>query len=158
MTTMDLKPGDVAACHLYCAGCVTTEHKVVLRVTDRDVWLDNGGSNDPSGPFDRRTGWHREGAFGRMKIEPYAVLPTPASPAALSAAPRASAAVPPLTYEEWGQLRWAWDRCEAGLAFTNDEMSRVLVLVDKLRRHVGADWDGVPHPALSAARRDGGGE
>ena len=42
---------------MHGAGCVTTSDAIVGEVDDRGVWLDNGPGNDPSGPFNPRTGW-----------------------------------------------------------------------------------------------------
>ena len=36
---------------LHGAGLVSKEAGVVLKVDKSGVWLDNGGGNDPSGPF-----------------------------------------------------------------------------------------------------------
>lgn len=42
--------------YLSGAGYTTEEDAVVLKVDKRGVWLDNGPGNDPSGPFDPKTG------------------------------------------------------------------------------------------------------
>lgn len=42
--------------YLVGGGIETREAGVVLRVDKRGVWLDNGRGNDPSGPFDPKTG------------------------------------------------------------------------------------------------------
>ena len=39
-------------------GYKSVEDGTVLEVTKEGVWLDNGEGNDPSGPFDKKTGVH----------------------------------------------------------------------------------------------------
>lgn len=55
MSTRFTKGQKVKHC-LSGAGFTTDEPGVVLKVTKKGVWLDNGPGNDPSGPFDPVTG------------------------------------------------------------------------------------------------------
>lgn len=50
------KKGQKVTKYLAGAGYVTGEDAEVLRVDRRGVWLDNGPGNDPSGPFNPKTG------------------------------------------------------------------------------------------------------
>ena len=55
-------------------GETSYEDGVVLKVTPKGVWLDNGPGNDPSGPFDATTGRERAPSFGMTRsIEPATV-------------------------------------------------------------------------------------
>lgn len=50
------KKGDKVIRYLNLAGFTTNEEETVLKVTKKGIWLDNGVGNDPSGPFDLKTG------------------------------------------------------------------------------------------------------
>lgn len=50
------RKGQKVQVSLIGAGATTHEEGIVLRVSKGKVWLDSGPGNDPSGPFDARTG------------------------------------------------------------------------------------------------------
>lgn len=55
-----IKKGMRVCAILRGAGTETAEIVTVLRVSKGQVWLDNGAGNDPSGPFDAKTGYQVE--------------------------------------------------------------------------------------------------
>lgn len=57
---MKLKKGDKVWRYLSIAGITTKEEEIVLKVTKKGIYLDNGPGNDPSGPFDIKTGYHKD--------------------------------------------------------------------------------------------------
>jgi hypothetical protein len=59
--------GQTVVEELHAAGFVTTENKIVQSIEKGKVWLSNGRGNDPSGPFDAKTGWHEDTVFGSRK-------------------------------------------------------------------------------------------
>ena len=38
------------------AGVTTSEKETILEIVNGEIWMDNGFGNDPSGPFDTKTG------------------------------------------------------------------------------------------------------
>ena len=44
------------------------EEGIVLEVTNKGVWLDNGVGNDPSGPFNVKTGVHVDSGVVHSRI------------------------------------------------------------------------------------------
>ena len=50
-------------------GYKSVEDGIVLEVTKEGVWLDNGEGNDPSGPFNIKTGIHIDSRTVHPQIE-----------------------------------------------------------------------------------------
>ena len=44
-------------------GITSEEEEKILKVTDHQVWLDNGIGNDPTGPFCEETGHYKGDTF-----------------------------------------------------------------------------------------------
>ncbi|MEK7625296.1 MAG: hypothetical protein AAB467_03030 [Patescibacteria group bacterium] len=63
LSTMKFHKGQKVRQSLSGAGVTTHTDEVVLRVVKGKVWLDNGPGNDPSGPYDAKTGL-KSGVFG----------------------------------------------------------------------------------------------
>lgn len=51
-----VREGDIVFLQVCVMGITTEEERIVLRVDDDGIWLDNGPGNDPSGPYDTETG------------------------------------------------------------------------------------------------------
>ena len=56
MSLFLLNEGCLVNLEISVCGIKTVEECVVLRVDHDGIWLDNGPGNDPSGPYDPRTG------------------------------------------------------------------------------------------------------
>ena len=58
---------------LHGAGVTTSEAQTILEIKDGEIWLDNGFGNDPTGPFDaktgKRTGYMMPGFSQRIRME-----------------------------------------------------------------------------------------
>ena len=63
------KKGDEVMIAVNIAGIKTYEDSVVLKVTKKGVFLDNGAGNDPSGPYNPVTGLLEDSYFGSQKIQ-----------------------------------------------------------------------------------------
>ena len=51
-----LKVGQEVTVLLHGAGVTSSEKETILEIIDGEIWLDSGFGNDPSGPFDAKTG------------------------------------------------------------------------------------------------------
>lgn len=58
------RKGQAVTLELLGPGALRSEESAtVLRVDKRGVWLDNGPGNDPTGPFDPKTGCHYDDGY-----------------------------------------------------------------------------------------------
>lgn len=56
--------GDKVSIKVVGAGFTTYEEGDILSLNDEGVWLDNGPGNDPSGPYNPKTGNNLRYEFG----------------------------------------------------------------------------------------------
>lgn len=60
---MSFRKGDKVIQELHGAGYITEEVKTVAYIKNKQVYLDNGPGNDPTGPFDQ-DGFYLDSMFG----------------------------------------------------------------------------------------------